>query len=131
MEAARSLGATGPRLLIRHCRHGVHLVQRNRNVVVADCHVYENRGVGIFLDAVNLHQINVTGCHVSYNDGGGIVVRAGEVPEAPPAARPSGIGGGARACDVRAFSGEVPKGRPPHTPLWHQHARGSEVRRGF
>lgn len=79
VEAAGTMQLTLTRLLIRHCRHGVHLVQRNRNVVVADCHVYENRGVGIFLDAVNLHQINVTGCHVSYNDGGGIVVRAGEV----------------------------------------------------
>src|SRR5262249_28836578 len=27
----------------------------------------------------NLHQINVTGCHVSYNDAGGIVCLGGEV----------------------------------------------------
>jgi len=66
-------------LLIRKCRHGVHLTGRNRNVIVSDSHVYENRGIGVFLDAVNLHQINVTGCHVSYCDGGGIVCRAGEV----------------------------------------------------
>ncbi|MDZ7619055.1 MAG: right-handed parallel beta-helix repeat-containing protein, partial [Patescibacteria group bacterium] len=32
-----------------------------------------------FLDQVNLHQINVTGCHISYNGGGGIVVRGGDV----------------------------------------------------
>jgi len=29
-------------------------------VIVSDSHVYENRGIGVFLDAVNLHQINVT-----------------------------------------------------------------------
>jgi hypothetical protein len=67
------------RVLIRKCRHGIHLTGRNRNVLVANSHIYENRGIGIFLDAVNLHQINVTGCHVSYCDDGGIVCKAGQV----------------------------------------------------
>ncbi len=31
------------------------------------------------MDVVNLHQINVTGCHVSYCDQGGIVCKAGQV----------------------------------------------------
>ncbi len=67
------------RVLIRQCQHGIHLTNRNRNVIISDCHIYENRGIGLFLDAVNLHQINVTGCHISYCDGGGIVCRAGQV----------------------------------------------------
>lgn len=69
---------------------------------------------------------------------------AGEAP-APPVATtlgPDGAGSRgqaramfntARAGFVHAFSGEVPEGRPPHTPLWYQHAhppRGGEVRRG-
>ena len=62
---------TVTRVLVRQCLHGIHLTGRNRNVIISDCHVYQNRGVGVFLDHVNLHQINVTGCHVSYNDGGG------------------------------------------------------------
>lgn len=66
-------------VLIRQCRHGIHLVNRNRNVLVADCHIYNNRGIGIFLDHVNLHQTNIHGCHISYNRQGGIVVRNGEV----------------------------------------------------
>lgn len=66
-------------VLIRRCRHGIHLVNRNRNVLIADCHVYHNRGVGIFLDHVNLHQTNIHGSHISYNLQGGIVVRNGEV----------------------------------------------------
>lgn len=79
IEAAGTMQLTVARVLIRKCRHGVHLTGRNRNVLISACHIYENRGIGIFLDAVNLHQINVTGCHISYCDGGGIVCRAGEV----------------------------------------------------
>jgi len=79
VQATGTMQLTINRLLIRRCRHGLHLTGRNRNVLVSDCHIYENRGIGVFLDAVNLHQINVTGCHVSYCDGGGVVCRAGEV----------------------------------------------------
>ena len=64
---------------VRWCRHGVHLVERNRNVIISGCHFYENDGVGVFLDDVNLHQINVLGSHISYNQGGGIVVQDGNV----------------------------------------------------
>jgi hypothetical protein len=79
IEATGTMQLTVTRLLVRQCRHGVRLTGRNRNVTLATCHIYENRGVGVFFDAVNLHQANVTGCHVSYCDGGGVVVRAGEV----------------------------------------------------
>lgn len=67
------------RVAIRGCRHGIHLVTRNRNVILSDCQILENEGAGIFLDAVNLHQINISNCHVSYNRRGGIVVRDGNV----------------------------------------------------
>jgi hypothetical protein len=71
--------ATFSKLLIREALHGIHLVTRNRNVIVSDCHLYKNRGAGLFLDDVDLHQINVSNSHVSYNAAGGIVVRAGNV----------------------------------------------------
>jgi len=64
---------------VRWCRHGIRLWKRNRNVVVSDVHLYENSGVGLYLDRVNLHQINVSNSHVSYNRAGGIVVRNGNV----------------------------------------------------
>jgi len=35
--------------------------------------------VGIFYDNVSLHQSNIIGCHISYNRGGGLVSRAGNV----------------------------------------------------
>ena len=67
------------RVVIRECLHAIHLTGRNRNVIVSDCHLYGNRGAGIYLDDVNLHQINVSGSHISYNAAGGIVLRAGNV----------------------------------------------------
>ena len=66
-------------LLIRRLRHGIRLVKRNRNVIVSHCHVYHNTGVGIYLDGVNLHQINVSSSHISYNRLGGIRVEHSEI----------------------------------------------------
>lgn len=79
IEATGTMNLTITRVLIRKCHHGIHLTTRNRNVIIADSHIYENRGIGIYFDDVNLHQCNVTGSHVSYCDDGGIVVRAGQV----------------------------------------------------
>jgi hypothetical protein len=77
LEATMQATLTG--LLIRRCRHGIHLTSRDRNVIIADCHVYDNSGVGVLLDRVNLHQINIHGNHISYCKQGGIVVRGSEV----------------------------------------------------
>ncbi len=66
-------------VLVYRCRVGIHLSERNRNVLIRHCHVYFNTGPGIFLDRVNLHQINITGCHISYNRLGGIRVEGAEI----------------------------------------------------
>jgi polygalacturonase len=66
-------------LLVRRCRHAVHCVQRLRNVIITDCHLYDNSGVGVFLDHVNLHQVNIHGNHISYCKQGGIRVVDSEV----------------------------------------------------
>jgi Right handed beta helix region/Pectate lyase superfamily protein len=79
IEANGTMKLTVSRVAIRACRHGIHLIGRNRNVVVADCHIYHNRGIGVFYDDVNLHQSNIVGCHISYCAGGGVVSRGGEV----------------------------------------------------
>ena len=79
VEAVGTMQLTISRLTVRRALHGIHLVQRNRNVIISDCHIYENRGVGLFYDGVNLHQSNVVGCHISYNQQGGIVVKGGDV----------------------------------------------------
>jgi len=67
------------RVAVRKSLHGVCLTGRSRNVIVSQCHLYDNRGVGLLLDQLDLHQVNVTNCHISYNRGGGIVVRGSSV----------------------------------------------------
>jgi len=79
IEAIGTMQLTITRTHVRHVLHGIHLVKNNRNVIVSNCHIYENRGIGIYYDDVNLHQSNITGCHISYNRAGGIVSRAGNV----------------------------------------------------
>ncbi|MFK8114919.1 MAG: right-handed parallel beta-helix repeat-containing protein [Rubripirellula sp.] len=79
IELQRTVAATVSRVSVRWCQHGIHLVERNRNVTISDCHLYENSGIGVFLDDVNLHQINIGNSHISYNRSGGVVVRDGNV----------------------------------------------------
>ena len=79
VEATGTMQLTLTRLVVRKALHAVHLTGRNRNVILSACHLYENRGVGVYYDHVNLHQSNIVGCHVSYNAGGGIVCRGGDV----------------------------------------------------
>lgn len=59
---------------IRRCRYGIHLVKRNRNVLLANAHIYDGRGpaIGVYFDGVDLHQAIITGCHISYCRHAGI-----------------------------------------------------------
>lgn len=79
IEATGTMQLILGRIHVRNVLHGIHLTGNNRNVIISDCHLYENSGIGILYDEVNLHQSNITGCHVSYNQGGGIVSRGGNV----------------------------------------------------
>lgn len=79
IEADGTMQITLTRLHLRSLLHGIRLVKNNRNVAIADCHIFHNRGIGIYYDNVNLHQSNITGCHISYCGGGGIVSIAGNV----------------------------------------------------
>ena len=79
IELVRTFEAVISKVAVRWCRTGIRLFERNRNVTISDVNLYENRGIGLFLDDVNLHQINVGNSHISYNRGGGIVVRDGNV----------------------------------------------------
>jgi nitrous oxidase accessory protein NosD len=79
IEATGTMQLTLRGVHIRKCRHGVHLVQRNRNVLIEACHIYENSGCGVYFDHVDLHQTNISASHISYCGGGGVVVRGGNV----------------------------------------------------
>lgn len=71
--------ATLVQLLIRNCENGIRLSVRNRNTLISQCHVYNNRVCGILFDRVNLHQCIIGDCHISYNKRAGIHVDGGEV----------------------------------------------------
>lgn len=101
IEATGTMQLTITRVSVHEARHGVRLSVRNRNVIISDCHLYHNSGAGVFYDQVDLHQSNITGSHISYNAGGGVVTRGGGVrnlhigtcdiesnmaPDAPPTA---------------------------------------------
>jgi polygalacturonase len=101
IEVTNTLQPVLRAVLIRQVRHGIHFTSRNRNVLVAGCHIYDCRGFGIFMDAVNIHQMNISDSHISYCRQGGIKIAASEIrnlqitgndieyncdPQGPPAA---------------------------------------------
>jgi hypothetical protein len=79
IEAKRTMQLTLTRVVVREALHGIHLAGRNRNVMLSECHIYNNKGIGVYLDRLNLHQINIANCHISYNRGGGVVSRESEI----------------------------------------------------
>lgn len=99
LQVTRTLQLTVSRCSFRQLLHGIHFTERNRNAIVDTCHVYDNRGAGVFVDRVDFHQLNIANCHISYNHGGGIVVRGG-------ALRNLQVG----TCDIEA---NVGAGTPP------------------
>jgi Pectate lyase superfamily protein len=81
-DGVRFVGVMQPTLsgvLIRRVRHAVHITQRCRNVLISQCHIYHNTGIGVWLDRVNLHQTNIVGNHISYCRLGGIRIENSEI----------------------------------------------------
>lgn len=79
IELRNTFMSTLRALLIRNVRNGIHLTSRNRNVLIDACHVYNNSGIGIFLDQVNIHQFIISDSHISYCKKGGIKVIGSEI----------------------------------------------------
>jgi hypothetical protein len=81
IELDGTMQATIAGVSIRRCRYGVHLVRRNRNVLLSDSHIYDGRGpaIGVYFDGVNLHQTIICGCHISYCKHAGIKVARSEI----------------------------------------------------
>jgi hypothetical protein len=79
VEFVKTAKPTVRNVLIRYCRVGIHLRERNRDVLIADSHIYDNADYGIFLDEVNLHQMIVCGCHISYNKAAAIAMIGGDL----------------------------------------------------
>lgn len=66
-------------VLVRRCKYGVHLVERNRDFILADAHLYDNHEIGVFFDRCNLHQAIIHGCHISWNKYAGIKSLGGDL----------------------------------------------------
>ncbi|MCA9142980.1 MAG: right-handed parallel beta-helix repeat-containing protein [Planctomycetaceae bacterium] len=79
IELCRTVQATIQNVLIRRCRHGVRLVERNRNFVLNASHIYDCHDTGVFFDACNLHQVIIAACHISYCKRAGIRQLNGDV----------------------------------------------------
>lgn len=81
-DGIRLQGAVQPTVtgvLLRNLRNGIEITERARNVLISHCHIYFNTGVGIWLNAVNLHQTIISSSHISYCRLGGIRVEKSEV----------------------------------------------------
>ena len=79
IELLRTMQCVIDGVSIRECRYGIHLVMRNRNPIIANCHIYNCTDSGIFMDGCNLHQFNIVGNHISYCGHGGIRQFNGDV----------------------------------------------------
>jgi hypothetical protein len=79
IELRKTMKCVISQVLIRRCRIGVHLVERNRDFLLTDSHLYDNHEIGLFFDRCNLHQIIVQGCHISWNKVAGIKSLGGDV----------------------------------------------------
>jgi hypothetical protein len=81
VELEGTMQASISGVLIRRCRYGIHLIKRNRNLLLANSHIYHGRGaaIGVYFDGVNLHQTNIVGCHISYCAHAGIKVQRSEI----------------------------------------------------
>lgn len=79
IELVETAKPTIRNVFIRECRVGIHLRQRNRDVLIADSHIYNHADYGIFLDHVNLHQMNICGCLISYCKAAAIAMIGGDL----------------------------------------------------
>jgi len=79
IELRRTMQATIQNLLIRRCRYGIHLVERNRNFVLNAAHIYDCHDTGVFFDQCNLHQVIIAASHISYCKRAGIRQLNGDV----------------------------------------------------
>lgn len=74
-----AMQATLSRVAIRGVRTAVRLHNKTRNVLIDACHFFQNTGIGVHFDHVNLHQCIISASHISYCRLGGIRIEGGEV----------------------------------------------------
>ncbi len=122
IQLRKTMQMTVSQVLVRNCRYGVHLVERNRNFLLCDSHIYDNAEYGLFLDRCNLHQINVTGNQISYNKRAGIKSLDGDIHNLQ-------ITGNDIEYNNNPGVDKSPNGEPTGAEIWFEAAAGviSEV----
>ena len=66
-------------VLLRKLKHAIHVRNRARNVLISHCHIYDNTGIGVFFENLNLHQAIIVGSHISYCQQSGIKITGSEI----------------------------------------------------
>lgn len=79
VEFRNTMQPTVRGVLIRDVRYGLHFIARSRNVIIDGAHIYNCRAIGVFLDAVNIHQMIISASHISYCKQGGIKILGSEI----------------------------------------------------
>jgi len=79
IELVRTMQPTLQNLLIRRCRVGVRLSERNRNLLLTASHIYDCHDTGVLFDNCNLHQVIISANHISYCKRAGIRQFNGDV----------------------------------------------------
>ena len=118
IELRKTLKCVISQVLVRRCQIGVHLVERNRDFVLTDSHLYDNHEIGLFFDRCNLHQTIVHGCHISWNKIAGIKSVGGDVHNLQI------VGNDIEYNNATAGSASKPPAERPDLP---QHPGGSEI----
>lgn len=125
IELRKTMKCVISQVLVRRCRIGVHLIERNRDFLLTDSHLYDNHEIGLYFDRCNLHQIIVQGCHISWNKVAGIKSLGGDVHNLQIVGNDieynNATAGGARG---QPKTGEL---TPPRSPEPEKHPGGSEI----
>ena len=118
IELRKTMKCVISHVLIRRCRIGIHLVERNRDFLLADSHLYDNHEIGLFFDRCNLHQIIIHGCHISWNKLAGIKSLGGDVHNLQI------VGNDIEYNNATAGGASQPPDKPPDI---EKHPGGSEI----
>lgn len=122
IELRKTTKTTISQVLIRKCKTGIQLVERNRDFILADSHLLDNEEFGLFFDRCNLHQIIVHGNHISWNRKAGIKSLDGDVHNLQ-------ITGNDIEYNNHAGVDTSPNGEPRGAEIWFEATNGviSEV----
>ncbi len=131
IELRKTMKCVISQVLIRRCRIAVHLVERNRDFLLTDSHLYDNHEIGLFFDRCNLHQIIVHGCHISWNKVAGIKSLGGDVHNLQIVGNDieynNATAGGASGSVGRPATTGTGGLTPPRSPEAEVHPGGSEI----